>query len=131
MLYNIGTYANYLRHTLTDIVQVRVYAFDVAPGIGSLGFRLRGRPDGELVAWVFVWVVVLIVSRVVFGRICGHWWIIGQTDLGQVCLSGNVRPAGAETAGPGRIRRLHDSTGFRTPGAEPVSVIKSARHEYV
>jgi len=85
---------------LTDIVQVRVYAFDVAPGIGSFGFRLCGRPDGELVARVFVWVVVSVVGRIVFGRIGGHGWVVGQTDLRQVCLSGNVRSAGAETPGP-------------------------------
>lgn len=103
----------------------------MASGIGGFGFRLRGRPDGKLVAWVFVWVVVSVVGRVVFGRICGHGWVVGQTNLGQVCLSGDIRPTGAETAGPGRIRRLYDSTGFGTPGAKPARVIKSARHEYV
>jgi len=61
-----------IKLALTDVVQVRVGAFDVAPGVGRFGFRLRGRPDGELVAGILVWVVVPVISRIVFGRVYGH-----------------------------------------------------------
>lgn len=93
----------------------------MAPGVGRLGFGLAGRVDSELVAGVLVGVVVPVVGRVVRGRVDGHGRRIRQTDLRQVSrLPGDVRSAGPEPAGPGRVRGLHDTARLGAPGAEPV-----------